>query len=83
MNKLQKFCAAVILTAIFTLSAFAGDIGMPGVTNPPPPHRDLTAVERAFPGASAEGAILSSDIIVLDPITELMLNLFQSRLSLF
>jgi len=83
MNKLRKFCAAAILTAIFTLSAFAGDIGMPGITNPPPPQRDLMAGERAFPGASAEGDILSSDIAVLDPITELMLNLLQSRLLLF
>jgi hypothetical protein len=83
MNKLQKFCAAVILTAIFTLSAFAGDIPMPGVTNPPPPQRDLATGEISFPGASAEGNILSSDIAVLDPVTELMLNLLQSRLPIF
>jgi hypothetical protein len=81
MNKLQKFCAAVILTAIFTLSAFAGDIGMPGAMTPPP--RELVTVERAFPGASAEGDILSSDIAVLDPVTELMLNLLQSGLPIF
>jgi hypothetical protein len=82
MNKLQKFCAAVILTAIFTLSAFAGDIPMPGVTNPPP-QRDLATVEISFPGASAEGDISSADIAVLDPVTELMLNLLQSRFSIF
>ena len=82
MNKLQKFCAAVILTAIFTLSAFAGDIPMPGVTDPPP-QRDLATGEISFPGASAEGDILSSDIAVLDPITELMLSLLQNPLPLF
>jgi hypothetical protein len=82
MNKLQKFCAAVILTAIFTLSAFAGDIPMPGATNPPP-QRELLTGEIAFPGASAEGDILSSDIAVLDPVTEFMLNLLQGGLPLF
>jgi hypothetical protein len=32
MKKLQRFCAAVVLAFILTLSAFAGDIGMPGAT---------------------------------------------------
>ncbi|HUQ31240.1 MAG TPA: hypothetical protein VM095_03930 [Pyrinomonadaceae bacterium] len=82
MNKLQKFCAAVILTAIFTLSAFAGDIPMPGVTNTPL-QRGLATGEISFPGASAEGDILSADIPILDPLTEIMLNLLESRFSIF
>ena len=83
MNKLQKLCAAVILTAFFTLSAFAGEISLPGATNPPPPQRDLATCETSFPGVSAEGDILSSDIAALDPVTELTLNLLQSWLPLF
>lgn len=83
MHKLRQSCAAVILTAVFTLSAFAGDIGMPGATNPPPREQTYTASEIRFSGATAEGDILTSDIAALDPATELMLSVLQTLLPLF
>jgi hypothetical protein len=83
MHKLQQCCAAVILTVVFTLSAFAGDIGMPGATNPPPREQTYMKSKTDFSGATAEGDILSPDIAALDPVTELLLGMLQTLLPLF
>lgn len=34
MRSIRQFCAAFVLTLILTISAFAGDMGFPGVTAP-------------------------------------------------
>ncbi len=37
MRKLQKLCAAAVLTCVLAVSASAGHISAGGVTDPPPP----------------------------------------------
>jgi len=45
MKYLGKFCAAVILTLSFTLSAYAGHIPCPGITNEQPSEEVTAAGE--------------------------------------
>jgi hypothetical protein len=77
MKKLQQLCAAAVLTLTLGLSTFAGDMGCPGVINPPPPQQSSVTGEMGTPGASAPG------VSALDPVTGTALSLLQSILSLF
>ena len=83
MKNLQRFCATVVLTLAFALTAFAGDISFPGATNPPPPSQSSATGDISFPGATATGEMSASDVTVLDPVTEAALSLLQSILSIF
>ncbi|HSL55798.1 MAG TPA: hypothetical protein VK868_15445 [Pyrinomonadaceae bacterium] len=37
MNKVRRTCVVAIMTAVLTVSGFAGTIDSPGVVAPPPP----------------------------------------------
>ena len=37
MKRLRRLFGITLLVVTLAMSAFAGEIGMPGVTNPPPP----------------------------------------------
>jgi hypothetical protein len=74
MKNLQRFCAAVVLTLTFTLSAFAGDIPFPGAEEPPPPPQHS---QMASDPATSDS---TSDAVTDDPITEALLSLLQSIL---
>lgn len=84
MKKLQQFCAITVLTLALAMSAFAGEIGMPGVINPPPPPPQSSATgDIQFPSITSNGDISVPDVVSLDPVTEAALSLLQSILSLF
>ncbi len=84
MKRLQKFCAVSILILSLTLSTFAGDMGTPGATAPPPPPLSSITSESGFPGAIATGDMSTPGVVSsLDPVTEAALSLLQSILSLF
>jgi hypothetical protein len=82
MKKLQRFCAAVILTLALALSAFAGDMGFPGDVPPPPPPPSMMA-DTSAPSVTSTSGTTTSDLIAVDPVTEAALGLLQSVLSLF
>jgi hypothetical protein len=56
MKKLQQFCVITTLTLTLTLSAFAGEMGCPGVTanNDTPPPSGNVAGEILTPGATTD-----------------------------
>ena len=83
MKKLQQFCATTVLTLALTLSAFAGEIGTPGMEQPPPPPHVITTGDIGTPVVIAKGDILPPGAVELDPLTEITLNLLQSLFSLF
>jgi hypothetical protein len=84
MKKIRQLCACLILALVVTLSAFAGDIPFPGVTNsPPPPPQSLVADDTDTTGATVTGETPAPVVVTLDPMTEAALSLLQSILSLF
>ena len=83
MKRFQRSCAAVVLTLTLTLSAFAGDMPCPGVTNQPSTQQSSVAGDIGAPGATATGEIPGPGMAALDPVTEAALSLLQSLLSLF
>lgn len=83
MKNLQQFCAVVVLTLVFTISAPAGEIPGPGGTTPPPQVQICVTGDIDCPGTTDTGEIQFPGAGTLNPITEAMLSLFQSILSLF
>ena len=68
MKYLHRLCAVVVLTVLFMITAFAGD--MPAtIASPPPPS---ATVAGDMPGT-----------VAVDSVTEAALSLFQTVLSLF
>lgn len=84
MKNLRHLCAAVVLTLVFSLSAFAGIIEI-GVTSPPPPPTttSATTVAQTQTGATSTSTTASSQRAGAPSITETVLNLLQGVLSLF
>ena len=78
MNSLQRLGAAVALTFVLTLPAFAGDMHTgPGITPPPPP---------ATPSATTQGDMHTGPGVAEtagDSLTEAMLSLLEGVLALF
>ena len=86
MNNLRRFCAALALGLVLSLSAVAGEIGCPGITSnppPPPPSQVIATGDILTPGIAATGDTPATDLAALDPLTEITLSLLQSVLSLF
>ena len=83
MKNLRQFCATLILTLALAFTAFAGEIGFPGSTNPPPKQQSSAAGDTQFPGATSTDDPSSTDMTALDPVTEAALGLLRSLLSLF
>jgi hypothetical protein len=78
MKKLQLLFAAVILTSLLSVSAFAGDgIIIIWVTEPPPPP---IATNNA---PVAEGIMDAGSATSVDPVTEVALSVLPSVLALF
>ena len=83
MKKLQRFCAAVVLTLTFAFSALAGDILLPGAQTLQPQQQSSVTGDMSAPGATATGDMPTPGVDALDPVTEAALSLFQGLLSLF
>lgn len=79
MNRLQRLCAAVVLTVASTLTASAGEISTGlGVPPPPPPPSSMTAQgDMHFPVAGAADGEAAAD-----PLAQVMLGLLHSVLTL-
>lgn len=83
MKKLQQLCAVVILTFVLSLSTLAGDMGCPGdATPPPPPDQTCLPGDMGCPGIADPSNTQTSDVTVVDPLTQTTLNLLPSVLSL-
>jgi hypothetical protein len=80
MKTLRRLCTALVLTITLTLSIYAGHIPC-GVTDGPPPPASQTATT----GEIATDVIgqMATGATATDPVTETLLSLFQSLLSLF
>jgi hypothetical protein len=81
MKSLKNLGAAVVLTLVFVVPAFADCLVDPGILSTPPcaaaqvaPDDSVATGETSAPGASNAGAEL---------ITEVAVDLVQSVLSLF
>lgn len=76
MKRLKQLSMAVVLTLMFALSAFAGDIQIPAPAPPPP-----GASSEMAPGEIHIG--VNSPAAPGDSVTEVALNILQSLLSVF
>ena len=77
MKTLKHLGMASMLTLVFTLPAFAGEIDVPGPAPAPPPHSasPTTPDDPATPGITQTPGLAS--------VEEVALNLLQSMLSVF
>lgn len=90
MKRLKRLGAAVVLTCIFAITAFAGDVLTPPCA-PPEPGDVLTPPCAAASGdmstptvASTTSGQLETPLTNTDtPFTEIAANALQSMLSLF
>lgn len=83
MKTSRQFCATVILTLALAFSTFAGEIGFPGSTTPPPEQQSSISVETQFPGATSTVDLSSTTTAALDPMTEAALGLLRSLILFF
>jgi hypothetical protein len=83
MQRMRRVFAALVLTLALSLATTAGDIPGPGSNATCPSNQTCsqTTVDTPDPGISEIGK--DSEATGLDPITEAILNLLQSLLSLF
>jgi hypothetical protein len=81
MKTLRRFCAAFVLALALSLAAFAGTMPA-GVTAPPPPPPDSEVTAQGEMPTGITGN-MSTGVTATDPMTEGLLNLLQSLLSLF
>jgi hypothetical protein len=78
MKKFHQLCAVVVLTLTLALPAFAGEMGCPGVTSPPPDQQQNSATgEIQLLSASVTGQM---DIPL---VAETALTLMVNVLSVF
>jgi hypothetical protein len=78
MRTLRRLCAVLVLTLALALSAFAGDMTT-GVTSSSPPSQ-ANATGDISTGITGD---MTTGVTATDPVTEIVLNLLQSLLSLF
>ena len=83
MKKLRQFCVCFVLTVTLALSASAGDIPFPGATSAPSPQRYSVTGDLSSSDLACTDLTLSSDVVVMDPITEFTLSLLEGVLSFF
>lgn len=89
MRNFSQFCRKCVVASVLVLalacSTFAGDMQYPGVTSPPPPT--TVTGEIPYPGVSSSPVTLNGETqypgATSDRVTETMLSLWQSVLSLF
>ena len=63
MKTLQNLCAAVVLTFVLAIPAFAGEIDLPGASSPPPPNPVTTQGEIQIPGATADETASNNSVL--------------------
>ena len=80
MKHLRRFCAATVLTFALALATFAGDMQCGVVSPPPPPPASMMSETVPTVTATDED---SAEPSIVDPVTELTLNILQGLLSLF
>lgn len=73
MKKFQRFCAAITLLSVLSLSALAGTIHTNVVEPPPPPPASSKATEPSVDTTSGTQNPVESETL----ITELTLSLLQ------
>ncbi len=78
MKNFRHLCAAVVLTLVLTLSAFAGDIEFPLA---PPNTTSATTAAQTQTGATSTSTTINQSADAVS-ITETVLNLLQGVLSL-
>lgn len=79
MNKLEKLCAAIVLTLALSLTASAGIMDTPAVTSPPPSGQtSVTGNMETPPITSSETS--DSLTVATDSVTEIALYLFDSMM---
>jgi hypothetical protein len=84
MRKIRQLCAAAFLTIALTISALAGDIQLPGVTNPPPDKQQTSATgDMQTPSASAAGQMETPLVPDTESVAEIALTLLVDALSIF
>lgn len=81
MNTLRQLCVASVFILALTIPGFAGEIHTT-VTSPQPAQTVTADGEISTPAAGQEEAV-SSEATAADSVTESVLNLLQSVLSLF
>lgn len=82
MRKMRQFCTAAFLAMVLTISAFAGEIQLPSVTNPPP-QQSTSAGDIQMPSASAAGQTETPLVSDIGSLTETALTLMVNVLSVF
>jgi hypothetical protein len=80
MKQLQRLTRAAVLVLAVTMSAFAGEIPIPGaVPPPPPPASALSTTPGEIPtGGAGDAAGLTTQLL-----EELALDLLQRLLSVY
>jgi hypothetical protein len=82
MKYLGRVCSVLVLVTALSLPALAGDILIPGCTQPPSKSSATTTSDAAEACDLEMGDILIPGA-VLDPATEAALSLLPSLLSFF
>jgi len=84
MKTLQRLCAAFVLTLAVALSVSAGEMTT-GVTAPPPSSQATATgdISTGVTGQITTGVTGDISTTATDPVTETLLSLLQSLLSLF
>lgn len=80
MKTLRQLCVAAVFTLALVTSAFAGQIETPKTQPTTPPAAIAGQIETPVTGQTEIG---SSEATATDSVTEAVLNLLQSVLSLF
>ena len=78
MKHLRPFCAAAALTFVLALSSYAGEMGHPVCT--PPPPRPETCGDTHHPATGEEP---SGDAAAVNRFTDIALTLMQSAFLAF
>lgn len=87
--KRLRFCAAVVLLLALSLTTFAGEIGLPGITQPPPSATTVgdihtPGITSSSPNQlSVTGDMDTPTVTAIDSATGLALYLFNSVISVF
>lgn len=81
MKTLRQLCVASVFTLALTVSTLAGEIHT-GITSPQPPQ-GITANGEIHTGVTGQEETSGGEVSATDSVTETVLNLLQSVLSLF
>jgi ABC-type phosphate transport system substrate-binding protein len=80
MKNLKTLCAAVMLTLVLTLPAFAGEMTT-WIADQPPPPPTSTADRQISTTTAGQMDTMGSEAV--DPVTQAALSVLQGALALF